>query len=167
CFAETASLHHTLKSLHDPGEAFAPPLHFSELTLLNLTGTQGFREDVRCLDGVGDRAIDAHTTDRQHHMRSIADDQETRSVPLPQAIGLDGEDVDVLQILNRVDAVGEPGDEVADRALERRRAIALERLIAPLGDDVSELPFIHPAEQRNHTPATDIDASRVDRIARL
>ena len=49
-------------------------------------GAQLFREQTRGGDGILDREIDAHSADRRHGVRGIADAEQSVARPLAQAI---------------------------------------------------------------------------------
>ena len=64
-----------LSALHNTRRPLATPLDFSEVAVENATRAQRFDEDIGGFNGIGNRAVDAHSTDWQHDVGGIAKQQ--------------------------------------------------------------------------------------------
>ena len=64
-----------LKILHETRHRLATPLNVSEMVLLNVTRAQRLGQDIDGFHGIGNRAVYAHSTDRQHDVRGVAEEQ--------------------------------------------------------------------------------------------
>jgi hypothetical protein len=78
-----------LKALHEPRHSLTAPLNFRELALLNTSDAQGLDQDIGGFDCIGDRAVDAYSSHRQHDVSGVAEQQQSRTVPPPQPVRLD------------------------------------------------------------------------------
>src|SRR5690606_17530949 len=57
---------------------------------------QWLPEDIGCRDGILNGEVDAHAANGRHGMGSVADEQESRLVPLPQPVDADAEQLHII-----------------------------------------------------------------------
>jgi hypothetical protein len=64
-----------LSALHNTRRSLTTPLDFSELAVENATRAQRFDEDIGGFNGIGNRAVDADSTDGQHDVGGVPEQQ--------------------------------------------------------------------------------------------
>ena len=64
-----------LSALHNTRRSLTTPLDFGELAVENATRVQRFDEDIGGFNGIGNRAVDAYSTDGQHDVGGVAEQQ--------------------------------------------------------------------------------------------
>ncbi len=91
---------------------------------------------------VGQGQVDPDAADRGHRVRRIADAQRAVAVPAPQPIELYIKQFHVIERLQCVDAVGEPGHQVRQRPVQCLNTLRAQLGIAALGNDVGDLVVV-------------------------
>ena len=84
--------------------------------------------------------IDAHTADRRHRVRSIADADQPGPPPFSQSVDTDAEELDAIPALQFGDAIGQQRRHFDDPLAESLKAVRLHALNSALWNDVSALP---------------------------
>ena len=154
--------------MHRPGGKFPPALNGLEILVGNLAAQQGRRQDVGGGDGVLDCEIDADAADRGHRVRGIADAQQAGSVPVPQPIDRDGQQLDIGPVAEFTDAVAQIGRQTHDFLAKGRQAGPMNPFEPALRDHERALPVISAIE--HHEDAAGVDPAqglfRIGRAAR-
>jgi hypothetical protein len=97
-----------LHALDDLRRPFAPLLDVRQkLIARRPLVEQGPGENIGRRDRVLNREIDADAADRRHRMRGVADAQKPRLVPKRQPVDRDGQELDVVEAFEFVNAIGE------------------------------------------------------------
>ena len=135
-------LHHGLKSLDDTCDPLSSTLHLGEIVLLNTAGAEWFGKNICIFHRITDRAIDAHSADRQHHMRRIANQQKSGTVPAAQAARFNREHIYLMQVTQQFDPVSQPVHGSIDRSLQRAHSFALYFVVGAAWNNVSYLPLL-------------------------
>src|SRR5450631_2376716 len=92
-------------------------------------------------------------------MRRVADADEPRLVPLPQAIDRNREQLDVIPAFEFVDAVAQVRRRLGHAIAERRQAALLHRVDATLWNDEGALPIVTTVEHDHHAAGLDMAES--------
>ncbi len=99
-------------------------------------------------------------------MGGVPDEEQAGPVPPPQAVEQDHQHAHVLEAPELLGAAREEGQQRADGRAHRLDALGLEQLVAPLGDEVGELPVRLPVDRDHHVAGGDAEEELL-RIALL
>ena len=110
------------------------------------------------------REVDADAADRRHRVRRIADAQQPGPPPLGQPIDRDGQQFDVVPVLQLLDPIGEVRRQPDDLGAESVEAARAHLVVAALADHKGALPVIAAIER--HQQMAEIEkAAGLLRIA--
>ena len=144
-----------LQRLRRFGRKLPPALDRTQIVGADHAPQQRLGENVRRRHRVLDRQVDADPADRRHRVGRVADAQQPRPMPYPQAVDRHAQQLDVVPVAQFGGAVaqvrGEPGDFIA----ESRQAALLNLGIAALGNDIGALPIVFAVQ--HHQDATGVD----------
>jgi hypothetical protein len=114
--ADDSILNENLQSLGRFGGKVSSLLNSTKIFLVDCIGVEGLGQNVRGSDGILNGKVDSNSTDRGHGVRRIADAEQAGTIPPTQSIDGDGEELDIVPVLNFIDTVGEEGGDLGDLA---------------------------------------------------
>src|SRR5262249_1596191 len=109
--------------------------------------------DARRRPRVLHRQIDADAADGGHGVRRIADAEQPGPMPAPETVDRDGQQLDLVPVLEVVDPVGEWGHDLRNAAPERRQSGALRFLDPALPNPAGAWPVGAALEYDADAPA--------------
>jgi len=95
---------HVLRKACGEGTA---TLYFCQMVATDCAFAKGLCQYVGCSDRVLNGQIDTDASDRGHGMGSIADAYEAGAIPLPKAIGPDGQEFHTAPVTQFRDAIAQ------------------------------------------------------------
>jgi len=159
---EQAVLNLYLHRLRDPRRQHAPALHEREITCRNVTREQRTPHNIRRCDRILNCEVDANAADRRHRVRRIADAQQPRFKPAPEAVDANGEKTNIVP-REFAHAVTKERRERRNARTEGVDSPGMDRCEPRFGDHVRALPIVTTVEHR-HEFAADDRAQRLRRI---
>ncbi len=154
---------HRLRELH---RQEPPLLDGVEVLFGHLAGPQRRRQNVRRRHRVLNGEIDADPADRRHGVRSVADAEQARPVPLPQPVNRDGQELHIVPALDLADAPLHRRRDLGNAGPECLQAACLDGFHPALGNDEGALPVI-PAVQHDEEHARFGAAEHAGTVALL
>ena len=111
-------LHNDLDTLSDTCRKFAPLLNALECIDRSRPTQKRPSENICGSHGILYCQIDSNAADRGHGVRGIANANETRPVPSPQPVHLDGQELDLPPIVDLMKAVAKERRDIPDALAE-------------------------------------------------
>ena len=132
------------------------PLNFAQVFGRQRASLQRLGQNVGGDDRVLNRVVDADAADRRHDVRGVADEEESRFVPLLHAARLDREHRDLLPVFQLLEASGELREYAVERLAQRFEAGGANLLVAALEYDVGDLPLTPAVEHDEAVAASEV-----------
>lgn len=123
-----------LNSLRDARGEFTATLDSREIVLAEIAAQQRFGEDVGGGDRILNGEIDSDSAGGRHGMGSVADAEQSRSMPSAKAVDLDREQLDLIPAGDFVHAIAKIGGDFADALAEGRKSCLLGLLEGAFAD---------------------------------
>jgi hypothetical protein len=158
-----AVVHQLLRALDHSRRKHAPVLDLVQKRIHVFAACERPSKDVRSGHRILDRKVDAHSADRRHAVRRIADGEQAGPPPARQPVERDREQLDLVPVLERVDDPSEPGRRLGDAGAESGKSGPPDFLRRALRNHVGALPIIAAVELDQERPRAERAAGLVDR----
>src|SRR5260370_27388572 len=101
------------------------------------------------------RVVDANAAHRRHHVRRIADEQESRLVPARTETGLDGEERELLPVGQGLDVSSQARLDLHNCPAYRGNALSAYLLIVAFAKNEASLPIVGAVQHNENAARTD------------